>query len=109
VTQWGKSLLHNPGDVVRRPWPFLVALLAALGVVTAIWLSIDRRPAEWDHANHLKRAFDCYRILSEPGHDRLKEILDLSVFYPPVAPCAAGLLYFGFPVVPLTAQVVMLA
>jgi Dolichyl-phosphate-mannose-protein mannosyltransferase/LmeA-like phospholipid-binding/Alg9-like mannosyltransferase family len=92
-----------------RPWLLLAGLLIGLTVVITIWLSIDRRPAEWDHANHLKRAVDCYRTLSEPGHDRLKEILETSSFYPPIAPCAAGVLYFVFPIVPLTAQSVMLA
>ncbi|HEX7215105.1 MAG TPA: LmeA family phospholipid-binding protein [Methylomirabilota bacterium] len=92
-----------------RPWLLLAALLIGLSVVITVWLSIDRRPAEWDHANHLKRAVDCYRTLSEPGHDRLKEILETSSFYPPITPCAAGVLYFVFPIVPLTAQSVMLA
>ena len=79
-----------------------------LCAVTAVWVSIDRRPPEWDHANHLERAVECYRILSEPGHDRLREILDVSSFYPPIVPCAAGLLYFVFPMTPITAQAVML-
>lgn len=95
--------------MIRRPWLPLAALLATLGVVVAIWTAIDRRPPEWDYANHLGRAFDCYRILSEPGRDRLREIIEASAFYPPVVQCAAGLLYFVFPVVPLTAQSVMLA
>jgi hypothetical protein len=94
--------------VIRRPGFFLVALLAALGVVVAIWTSIDRRPPEWDYANHLERALQCYRILAEPGHDRAREILEATAFYPPVTTCTAGLLYFLFPVVPLTAQAVML-
>jgi hypothetical protein len=108
VTQWGKFLPYNPRAVIRRPWLLLVALLAALGVVVAIWTSIDRRPPEWDYANHLGRALQCYRILAEPGHDRAREILEATAFYPPVTTCAAGLLYFLFPVVPLTAQAVML-
>jgi len=94
--------------VIRRPWLLLAALLAALGIVVAIWISIDRRPPEWDYANHLGRALDCYRILAEPGHDQAREILEATAFYPPVTTCAAGLLYFLFPVVPLTAQAVML-
>ena len=97
------------GSARARPWLLLAALLIGLSVVITIWLSIDRRPAEWDHANHLKRAVDCFRTLSEPGHDRLREILETSSFYPPIAPCAAGVLYFVFPIVPLTAQSVMLA
>lgn len=94
--------------MIRRPWLVLVALLAALGVVVAIWTSIDRQPPEWDHANHLGQALQCYRILAEPGHDRAREILQATAFYPPVTTCATGLLYFLFPVVPLTAQAVML-
>ena len=105
----GTSVSLAGGPARARPWLLLTALLAGLGVVITIWLSIDRRPAEWDHANHLKRAVDCYRTLSEPGHDRLKEILETSSFYPPIAPCAAGVLYFVFPIVPLTAQSVMAA
>jgi hypothetical protein len=94
--------------MTQRPWGLLAALFAALGAVAMVWVSIDRRPPEWDHANHLERALDCYRILSEPGHARFREIMETSSFYPPVAPCAAGILYFVFPVVPLTAQAVML-
>jgi Dolichyl-phosphate-mannose-protein mannosyltransferase len=108
VTRSGKFLPYNPGAVIRRPWLLLVVLLVALGVVVAIWTSIDRRPPEWDYANHLGRALQCYRILAEPGHDRAREILEATAFYPPVTTCAAGLLYFLFPVVPLTAQAVML-
>src|ERR1700687_2003700 len=92
----------------RHPWLGVGAVFARLCAVTPIWASIDQRPPEWDHANHLERAVECYRILSEPGHDRLREILDVSSFYPPIVPCAAGLLYFVFPIVPLTAQAVML-
>jgi hypothetical protein len=32
----------------------------------------------------------------------------VSSFYPPIVPCAAGLLYFVFPIAPVTAQAVML-
>jgi 4-amino-4-deoxy-L-arabinose transferase-like glycosyltransferase len=109
MSEHGTSVSLASGSARARPWLLLAALLVALGIVITIWLSIDRRPAEWDHANHLKRAVDCYRTLSEPGHDRLKEILETSSFYPPITPCAAGVLYFVFPIVPLTAQAVMLA
>jgi hypothetical protein len=87
----------------------LGALIALLSAVTVVWACLDQRPPAWDHANHLERAFKCYRILSEPGHDRFREIVDATAFYPPLVPCATGLLYFAFPAVPLTAQAVMLA
>ena len=86
---------------------WLALLFAALAVVTAIWVSIDRLPPEWDHANHLERALRCHLSLAD---GRLwAAISGESSFYPPLVPCAAGLLYFAFPVTPLTAQAVMLA
>ena len=73
----------------------------------AVWLGIDRRPPEWDHANHLERALACHRSLGESRGDWLQEIITESSFYPPIVTCAAGLLYFVFPVAPLTAQAVV--
>jgi len=38
----------------------LVAMaFVALVTVAAVWLARDRRPPEWDHANHLERAVAC--------------------------------------------------
>jgi hypothetical protein len=93
----------------QRPWLVLVALVALLAAVTALWVSIDRRPPESDHANHLERALRCHLILARGGPGRWQAILDESSFYPPIVSCAAGLLYFIAPVAPLTAQSVMLA
>ena len=87
----------------------LAAPLLGLAAVMVLWLSIDRRPPEWDHANHLERAVACHRSLSELGRDGLAEIVAESSFYPPIVTCAAGLLYFALPIVPLTAQAVMWA
>jgi len=39
----------------------LAALLPGLAAVTAAWLAIDRRPPEWDRANHLEGALLDYR------------------------------------------------
>ena len=80
-----------------RPAVALTALLAGLAVVMAIWLSIDRRPPEWDHANHLERAVLCQRSLGEPPREALREIIAESSFYPPIVTCAAGLLGFALP------------
>ncbi len=96
----------TPGDV--KHWLALAALYMGLVVLVGTWVSLDRLPPVWDHANHLERAVECHRILAEPGHDRLREILESSAFYPPIVPCAAGLLYFVFPATPLVAQSVML-
>ncbi len=95
----------KPGTARDGLW--LALLLLALGAVMAAWVSLDRRPPEWDHANHLERALECHRILAEPGHDRLGEIVAMSSFYPPVVLCAAGLAYFVLPASTLTAQAVI--
>jgi hypothetical protein len=87
----------------------LAALLIALGLVVVVWVARDRRPPEWDHANHLERAVDCHRDLAALGRGGLDEIIGRSSFYPPIVTCAAGLLYFVLPIVPLTAQAVMWA
>jgi hypothetical protein len=94
-------------SAARRDAGLLALLLLALAGVTVAWLEIDRRPPEWDHANHLERALECHRILAEPGHDRFAEIVAMSSFYPPLVLCAAGLSYFILPVTPLTTQLVM--
>ena len=87
----------------------LAGLLVGLAAVMVVWLGIDRRPPEWDHANHLERALACHRSLSAPGRDWLQEIIAESSFYPPVVTCVTGALYFALPVVPVTAQAVVWA
>ncbi len=75
----------------------------------AAWVSIDRRPPEFDYANHLERALHCHRILAEGAADPLAAIMRESSFYPPLVPCLTGLAYFAAPVAPITAQAVILA
>jgi hypothetical protein len=53
----------------------LTGLLVALAAVMVVWLGIDRRPPEWDHANHLERAVACHRSLAAPGRDWRQEII----------------------------------
>jgi hypothetical protein len=89
-------------------WARLAGLFGALVLVGATWVSLDRRPPEWDHANHLERAVHCRQLLSEQGSGGLREIFAMSSFYPPLVPCATALLYGLFPVTPLAAQSVML-
>ena len=71
----------------------LAGLLIGLAAIMAVWLGIDRRPPEWDHANHLERAIACHRSLKASGAGWLQEIISESSFYPPIVTCAAGLLY----------------
>ncbi len=66
------------------------AILAVVVAVTAVWLALDRRPPEWDHANHLERAVRCAGDLARRD---LPAILERSSFYPPLVLCAAGLAY----------------
>jgi hypothetical protein len=93
----------------RRPALAVAALWLLVSVLASTWVLIDRRPPEWDHANHLERAVDCHRSLRIVADSGPREILEASSFYPPVATCAAGLLYLVLPIAPLTAQAVMMA
>src|SRR6266436_6484021 len=93
---------------MRRPRQLLVVVFVVLCAVASAWVLIDRRPPEWDHANHLERAVDCYRRLRIVSDSAVHEILESSSFYPPLVTCAAGALYFAFPIAPLTAQAVMM-
>lgn len=73
----------------RRSHAALLAgafLLVAL--TAAAWLAADRRPPEWDYANHLERGVLCLRDLAR---GELREVLLRSSFYPPLVPCLAGL------------------
>ena len=94
--------------MTRRPRVALAALWLAVSAAAAVWVAIDHRPPEWDHANHLERAVDCYRSLRIVSDSGVREILEASSFYPPVATCTAGLLYLVFPIAPPTAQAVMM-
>lgn len=86
----------------------LAEIFGALAIVAAVWLQADRRPPEWDHANHLERAALCGQILADRGLAGWGEIVEMSSFYPPVVACSLGLLSLLFPLTPLTAQSVIL-
>src|SRR5438128_2567684 len=81
-------------------------LLAALAPPAAVWLALDRRPPEWDHANHLERAVICAQDLARGD---LHAVLERSSFYPPLVLCAAGLVYRLAPSDVAAAQAVVLA
>src|SRR5262249_23258119 len=94
---------------MRRPWPLLVLLYAVLCSIVTTWVLLDRRPPEWDHANHLERAVACSHSLRLVASSGVSGIIEASSFYPPVVTCSAGLLSLILPVAPLTAQAVMMA
>jgi dolichyl-phosphate-mannose-protein mannosyltransferase/DUF2993 family protein len=79
---------------MRRDWAILTGVWLALAIIAGVWTAIDRRPPEWDHANHLERALQCTRDL-RAGDGRA--ILERSSFYPPLAPCVAGTLALVLP------------
>jgi len=85
----------------------LVAMaFVALVTVAAVWLARDRRPPEWDHANHLERAVACAGDLARGD---VRAILARSAFYPPLVTCVAALAYRFWPSDVAAAQAVVLA
>jgi hypothetical protein len=88
-----------------RDWALVAAAWAAIAVCVAIWLAIDTRPPEWDHANHLERTVTCAHDLTARDW---RAIVERSSFYPPVVPCAAALVYRVLPTDAAAAQIAML-
>jgi hypothetical protein len=88
-----------------REWRLVAAGWLLIVVCTVVWLALDRRPPEWDHANHLERVVDCAKDI-EAGDARA--IVERSSFYPPLAPCAASLVYRLLPSDAAAAQATML-
>jgi hypothetical protein len=79
----------------RRDWAVVGAAFLLLAVVAAAWMALDRRPPEWDHANHLERAVLCERDLRSGD---LRAILERSSFYPPLVLCLAGAASMAMPI-----------
>ncbi|HEY3068592.1 MAG TPA: LmeA family phospholipid-binding protein [Methylomirabilota bacterium] len=102
---WGPGRLSRTQHA-RGGWALVAAAFLVVAAVAGIWLALDRRPPEWDHANHLERAVLCGRDLTRGD---VTAALDRSSFYPPLVPCAAGLAYRLLPTDVVTAQIVVLA
>jgi len=94
---------REPG--AGREWALVASAWLAIAVCTVIWLTIDTRPPEWDHANHLQRAVSCARDVAAGDW---RTILTRSSFYPPIVPCAAGLVYRVLPTDAAAGAIVML-
>ena len=62
----------RPGAGARGEWLAIAAAFVIIAVVASVWLAIDRRPPEWDHANHLERAVQCARelVVEHVFHER---------------------------------------
>jgi dolichyl-phosphate-mannose-protein mannosyltransferase/DUF2993 family protein len=88
-----------------RAWAVVAAAFVVLAAATAVWLAIDARPPEWDHANHLERSLLCAQDLRTGD---VRAILERSSFYPPLVLCLTGAVSLMMPV-EAAASVVMLA
>jgi hypothetical protein len=89
---------------MSRALTLVLPVFVALVIVCAVWLGIDRRPPEWDHANHLERAVLCAADL---GAAKIRSLLERSSFYPPLVTCTAGALYRLLPSDALAGQITM--
>ena len=105
----------SPPDRSRAPsvagsevadWALVGGVFLVVLAVAIVWLSIDRHPPEWDHANHLEHAVRCSRDLAAGD---LRAALAHSSFYPPLVPCAAGVVFPWWPSDIAFAEVVILA
>src|SRR5258705_12508951 len=90
---------------MKRELGIVALAWGVLALVALTWLAIDRRPPEWDHANHLERALLCAQDLRTGD---VRAILERSSFYPPLALCLTGAVSLVMPV-EAAAGVVMLA
>jgi hypothetical protein len=92
--------------VSARAREWAVVGLGAVVVVAAAaaWMAVDRTPPEWDHANHLERVVHCAGDLQ---HGDWRAILERSSFYPPLVPCAAAVVYRGWPSDTFAAQAIV--
>jgi hypothetical protein len=84
----------------------VAAVFVGVVIVAAIWLAIDRHPPEWDYANHLEAALRCRKDLAAGD---LGAVFARSAFYPPLVPCAAGLVYHVLPSDAVFGEIVMFA
>ncbi|MBI4271762.1 MAG: glycosyltransferase family 39 protein, partial [Candidatus Rokubacteria bacterium] len=87
-------------------WSLVSAAFAVIAFTIGVWVALDRRPPEWDHANHLQRVVECADDLARGD---VRTVLARSSFYPPVVPCLAGLAYALAPSDAAAAQSVILA
>jgi hypothetical protein len=95
----------SPGARRARDWAWLAMVFLALAMVVGVWTTRDRRPPEWDHANHLERAVRCERDLRAGD---VPAFLERSSFYPPLVLCLAGAASIVMPI-EAAAALVMLA
>ena len=89
-----------------RQWALIAGVFVGVVAIAASWLALDRRPPEWDYANHLENALLCRRDLTAGD---LGAVFARGSFYPPLVSCVAGLVYSVLPSDAAFGEVVMLA
>jgi hypothetical protein len=97
--------MNETHSTPAREWALVGGIYLALVLIAAVWLAIDRRPPEWDHANHLERVVHC---ADDIARGDVRAIIERSSFYPPVVPCSAALVYRLAPSDAAAAQSVIL-
>ena len=98
--------MNDRSGTRRREWAAVAGVFAIVLIVAAVWLTVDRHPPEWDYANHLEHAVHCWRDLAAGD---LRAVFARSSFYPPLVPCAAGLVFRVWPSDVAFGEVVILA
>lgn len=86
-------------------WAAVAGLFVVVLSIAVVWLAIDRHPPEWDYANHLEHAVLCARDLAAGD---LRSVFARSSFYPPLVPCAGGLVFRLLPSDVVFGQIVIL-
>jgi hypothetical protein len=87
-------------------WAAVAIAFALIAATVGVWLAVDRRPPEWDHANHLERAILCIRDLARGD---VEAVFLRSSFYPPLVLCAGGLAWRLTPTDVASPQAVIVA
>ena len=98
--------MNEERAAAAREWGIVAGVYLTLVLIAGIWLAIDRRPPEWDHANHLERVVHCADDLARRDW---RTLIERSSFYPPIVPCGAALVYRLAPSDAAAAQSVILA
>src|SRR5207247_11446132 len=71
-----------------RQWALIAGVFVGVVAIAASWLALDRRPPEWDYANHLENALLCRRDLTA---GELGAVFARGSCSPPLVSCVAGL------------------
>ncbi|MEK7714344.1 MAG: hypothetical protein AAB387_02700, partial [candidate division NC10 bacterium] len=60
-------------------WALVGGAFAALVAVVAVWLALDQRPPEWDHANHLERVVVAASAVNDLGDPQAAALIPAGI------------------------------